>query len=180
MQLVDEVRIIRELELPDAMRLQSVRPPDALHRACADAGRLRHHRRGPVRGLGWGIGLGESHHACRNFRSERRNARRACLVAQQALEALPREAFLPAPDAGLGLAGPALDLVGADPVRTQQYDLGSPNLLLRRIAIPYERFQTQTIGGCNNNGNTGAHAPKSHAIDVNGIPSGIQMSDLIH
>jgi hypothetical protein len=80
------------------MRLQPVRAPDALHRACADTGRLRHHGRGPVRGCGWGIGLRESHHACRNFRSERRNARGACPVAQQALEALLREAFLPAPD----------------------------------------------------------------------------------
>jgi hypothetical protein len=41
-------------------------------------------------------------------------------------------------------------------------------------------LQTQTIGGCNSDGNTGAHAPNSHAIDINGIPSGTQMSDLIH
>src|SRR5260370_36276854 len=146
MQFVDEVGIIREVELREPMRLQSVRPPDALHGACADSGRLRHHSCGPVRGLGWGIGLGESHHACGNFRPERRNARRACLVAQQALEALPREAFLPTPDAGLVLAVPTLDLVGADPVRTQQYDLSSPNLLLLGISIPNARFQTQTIG----------------------------------
>jgi hypothetical protein len=164
MHLVDEVGIIGELELPDAMRLQSVRPPDALHRAGADAGRLRHHGRGPVRGRSRRIGLRESDHARRNFRSERRNAGGSGLVTQQTLEALQCEAFLPAPDAGLGLAGPTFDLAGAGPVRTQQYDLGSPNLLLGGIAIPHKRLQTQTIGGCNSDRNTSAHASDSHAI----------------
>src|ERR1700731_4930471 len=46
--LVDELGIIRELELADAMRLQPVGAPGALHRACADAGLLRHHGCGPV------------------------------------------------------------------------------------------------------------------------------------
>jgi hypothetical protein len=75
MQLLDEVGVVRELELPDAMRLQPVRSPDALNRAGADAGLLRHHGGGPVRGLSWRIGLRECHHACRNVRSEWRNAR---------------------------------------------------------------------------------------------------------
>ena len=39
-QLVDELRIVGELELPPAVRLQAVRLPDAPHRAGADAGRL--------------------------------------------------------------------------------------------------------------------------------------------
>ena len=50
-QLVDEVWIVRELELPDAMRLKPVRAPDALDGAGADAARLRHQSRGPVRCL---------------------------------------------------------------------------------------------------------------------------------
>ena len=102
------------------------------------------------------------------------------LVVQQALKALPHETVLPAPDAGLGLAGPANDLVGAEPVRAQQNNLGPPDLLLRGIAIPRQRLQSETIRWCNSDGNTGAHAPESHAIGVNGIPSGIQTSDLIH
>ena len=76
-QLLNEVGIIRELELPDAMWLQPVRSPEALHRAYADANLLRHQGRGPVRGLSWRIGLREGHHACRNVRSERPNARGA-------------------------------------------------------------------------------------------------------
>src|SRR6267142_1693253 len=46
------------------------------------------HGCGPVRGLSWRIGLRECHHPCRNVRSEWRNARGTCLVAQQTLEAL--------------------------------------------------------------------------------------------
>ena len=36
-QLVDELRVVGELELPTPVRLQPVRAPDALHRAGADA-----------------------------------------------------------------------------------------------------------------------------------------------
>jgi len=133
-----------------------------------------------VSGLGRGIGLRESHHACGNFRSEWRNARAARLVVQKALEALLHEALLPAPDAGLGLVGPPLDLVGAVPVRAQQHDLGPPDVLLWGIAIPHERLQTEAIRRANSDGNTGSHAPDSHATGFEGIPSGIQMSDLIH
>src|ERR1700745_2417945 len=154
MQLVDEVGVVRELELPDTMRLQPVRAPDALHRAGADAGLLRHYGSGPVRGLSWRIGLRECHHAGRNVRAERRNARGARLVAQQTLEALLHEAFLPAPDTGLGLAGPAHDLARAEPVRAQQDDLSPPDPLLRRIAIPHARLQKATVGRRGDDGQT--------------------------
>ena len=99
---------------------------------------------------------------------------------RETLEALPHEAFLPAPDASLGLAGPLHDLIGAESVRAQQDDLSPPDLLLRHIAIPHERRQTETIGWSNDDGNTRSHAPDSHAIGSSGIPQGIQMSDLIH
>jgi hypothetical protein len=45
---------------------------------------------------------------------------------------------------------------------------------------PHERLQLEPIRRVNNDGNTGAHAPDSHAIGSEGIPSGIQMSGLIH
>jgi hypothetical protein len=50
-QLVDELGVPGELELPDAMRLEPMSAPDALHRADADAGRLRHGCPRPMRGL---------------------------------------------------------------------------------------------------------------------------------
>jgi hypothetical protein len=50
-QLLDEVRIIAELEASHQMRLQSVGVPDAANAGFADAGRLRHGARRPVRGV---------------------------------------------------------------------------------------------------------------------------------
>jgi hypothetical protein len=88
--------------------------------------------------------------------------------------------LIPASARRSGLAGPALDLVSAEPVRAQQHDLGSPDLLLSGIAIPHKCLQPEAIRRANSDGNADAHAPDSHAIDFNGIPSGIQMSDLIH
>ena len=48
-QLVDELGIRGELELPDPMRLKPMGAPDALDGADADAGRLGHRGAGPVR-----------------------------------------------------------------------------------------------------------------------------------
>jgi len=179
-QLVDELRIIGELELPPAVRLQPVRLPDAPDRAGADTGGLGHHVGCPVCGLAWRTCQCQRHHALGNFGTERGNARGARLVAQQPRKACLGEALLPAPDAGLGLAGLVHDLIGAEPVCAQQDDLSPPHLLLRHIAIPHERLQTETVGRSNDDGNTRSHAPDSHAIGSSGIPQGIQMSDLIH
>src|ERR1700759_5265393 len=46
-QLVDKLRVVGELELPDPVRLETMRAPDALDRTCTDADRFRHHRGGP-------------------------------------------------------------------------------------------------------------------------------------
>ena len=53
-------------------------------------------------------------------------------------------------------------------------------LLVWGVAIPRESLQTATVGGLESNGDSGAHAPDSHAFSQMGIPSGIQMSDVIH
>ena len=47
-QLVDEGGVIGQLELPDAMRLEAVSPPDALHGTEAHADRLGHRPAGPM------------------------------------------------------------------------------------------------------------------------------------
>lgn len=65
----------------------------------------------------------------------RRNARGPRLVAQQPFKAFLSEALLPAPDAGLGLAGPPHDFDGANTVGAQQHDLGTPDMLLRTVAV---------------------------------------------
>jgi hypothetical protein len=60
---------------------------------------------------------------------------------QQAIEALLHEALLPAPDTGLGLAGPTHDLVRADPVGAAQDDFGAPNVFLGGVAVSESRLQ---------------------------------------
>jgi hypothetical protein len=99
-----EVRVVRELEGADAVRLEPVRTPDALDIGEADARRLRHGAPGPVGRLARRLGEREGDDPLSPPRAERRHARRAGLVAQKALHAFLGEALLPAPDAVLLLA----------------------------------------------------------------------------
>ena len=170
-QLVDELRIVGQLELPPAVGLKAVRLPDAAYRAGADAGGLRHHVGGPVRPLAKRILQRQRHHAPGHFRTERRNARGPRLVAQQSFEACRGEALLPAPHAGLGLAGLSHDLDGTGAVGAQQDDLGAPDALLRRIAVFDDSHQSLAIGWRNGEGYSCAHAPDSHSLSPKGIPS---------
>ena len=65
-------------------------------------------------------------------------------------------------------------------IRAQQHDLSPPDMLVWRVAVPREPLQTTAISGLETDGNSGSHAPDSHASGPLGIPSGIQMSDPIH
>src|SRR5450631_4723044 len=154
--------------------------PDALDGTCADTDDLRHHGRGPVGRLCWRGGLGERHDALGDVRSQRLDARGACLIVQKAVVTRLHEAFLPAPHAGLRLAGTEHDLIGANTVRAQQDDLSPPDMLVWGVAIPRQRLQTAAISGLESDDDTGSHAPDLHASSPLGIPSGIQMSDAIH
>ena len=51
LELLGELRVVRQLEGPDAVRRELVGLQDALHRAQADAGRLGQHPAGPVGGF---------------------------------------------------------------------------------------------------------------------------------
>ena len=144
-QLGDELGIVGELELAHLVRLQAVGTPDAVYRADADPDCRGHHRSGPVRGLGRRLGEGQFHHPLGHLGRQRRNTRGSGLVAQQALHALFSKAFLPAPDASLGLAGLAHDRVGAHTRGAEQHDTGSPDVLLRRVPIPHQRFEPQPV-----------------------------------
>ncbi len=179
-QPVDELRAVGELELPNPVRLKAMSAPDALDGTWANAGGLRHHRGGPVGRFGGRVRPGERHDTLGNIRIERCNARRPRLIAQEAVVPRPHEAFLPAPHAGLGFAGPAHDRVGADAVHAQQDDLGSPDMLVWCIAIPCERLHAAAIPGLESDGNSSSHAPDAHARRQMGIPLGTPMSDLVH
>jgi len=179
-QLVDELRVIGELELPPAVGLKAVRLPDAAHGAGADAGGFRHHVGGPVRGFARRILQRQRHHALGHFGTERRDARWPRLVAQQSFEACRGEALLPAPHAGLGLAGLPHDLDGTGAVDAQQDDLGAPDVLLWRIAVFDESHQSLAIGRRNGEGYSCAHAPDSHALSPKRIPSRTLMLGRYH
>ena len=90
------------------------------------------------------------------------NPRRPGLVAQQAVDPFLGEAFLPAPDAGLGLPRPAHDLDRAEAAGRKQHDLGPPGMLLRGVAVADDRLQAAAIDGAESDGDTGAHAPDLH------------------
>jgi len=179
-QLVDELRVGGEFELPDPVWLQTMRTPDPLHRTCADADGFRHHCSGPVGRLDGRIGSSKGDDTLGDIRPEWWDARGSRLIAQEAVITSLHEAFLPAPNTGLRLAGPAHDLIGANTVRTQQDDLSPPDMLVRGVAIPRESLQTAAVGRLKSDGNSGSHVPDSHATRALGIPSGIQMSDAIH
>ena len=154
--------------------------PDALDGADADAGRLGHRGAGPVRCFARRLLHGQPDDALGDGRIELRDARATRLVAQKPVHAFGGETLLPAPDAGLGLAGFAHDRVRPGPIGGQQYDLRPPNVLLGSVAVLYQAAKPIKVGGRDRNGNAGSHAPDSHAASPTGIPIGILMLDFVH
>ena len=75
-QLGNELRVTRQLELPDPVGLKPVRPPDALYRADADADRLGHRRRRPMCRLVARRTQRQRDDAVSDFPAERRNGAR--------------------------------------------------------------------------------------------------------
>ena len=147
-QLADELGIVGELELLDPMRLQAMCAPDALYRADADPDFLGHHGAGPVGRLGRRIGEHQRDHALGHIRAQRRNARGPRSVAQQAVAALLREAFLPAPDAGRRLASPAHDLVGTDAISAEEDDLSPrPKRIMKQTTLAISRMSLRRACG---------------------------------
>ena len=154
--------------------------PDALDRRNADAGCLSHCRACPMRGLGQRRLHGQRHDALGDSGVEFRDARGPRLVTQQPFKALRREAFLPAPDAGLGLARLSHDSIRAEPFSAQQNDPRSPSMLLERVTIADQGTEPIKVGRRDGKGDAGSHRPDSHPANRAGIPKGIQLSELIH
>src|SRR6202043_1429463 len=87
-QLVDELGVFGQLKLPDAMRLESMRAPDAPHRRSADACGLGHRRAGPVRRFAWRLLHGQRDDALGYGGVELGDARGPRLVAEESVDAL--------------------------------------------------------------------------------------------
>ena len=151
------------------MRLKPMGAPDALDGADADAGRLGHRGAGPVRCFARRLLHGQRDNALGDRGIELRNARGPRFVAQEPIDAFDRETLLPAPNAGLRLAGFAHDRVRADALGAEQHDLRPPNVLLRRIAILYQAAKPIQVGGGDGKGDAASHAQDSHAASPPGI-----------
>jgi hypothetical protein len=177
-QLGDELGILGELELAHPMRLEPMGAPDALNRADRNADGLGHHRARPVCRLSRRILKRQGDNPFHNILAQ--HAGGACLVAKKAVEAFLHEAFLPAPDAGFGLARPAHDLVRADAIGAEQNDLGSPHVFLGRVAILDESDEPLPVGWREGDENSSAHAAESHARQHTGIQKRTQALDFIH
>src|SRR5215211_5173886 len=165
--------IVRQLEGADAVRLKPVGAPDALHIGEADACCLDHGTPCPVRDLAERLGKREGDDPLSHLGPERGDARRARLVAKKAVDALCREALLPAPDRGLALARPSHDGRCAETVCCRQHDRGPPDMLLRAVTVRDDGMKPVTVRGGHFNGDPGAHAPDSHASIATGIPTGL-------
>ena len=169
-QFADEVRVVRELELPIAVRLQAMGTPDAPDRAFTDAGRRGHHRGGPMGRLDGRVRQRQRHHALGHFGPQGWNARRARFVTEKTIDAFLHEPLLPAPDARLRCARPAHDLVRSDAFRAQKDDCRPPHMLLCEVALLDHSFKTKAVGRADCDGNSGAHAPDSQMRSTLGIP----------
>ena len=156
-ELVDELRIIGQLELPNAVRLEAVGAPDPVNRTGADARFAGHQRGRPVGRLAGRRLMRSGGYPRDNLWGQRRDTRRAGLVAQQAFHPFLHEPLLPAPDARLGRVRPPHDLAGADPVSAQKHDLGAPDVLLRGVAILADPLKTLSVRGREVDDYTTAH-----------------------
>jgi hypothetical protein len=147
LDLGGEVRVVGPLEGADAVRLQAVDLPDALHGAEADADRLGHFAAGPVGGVFRRLAARQRQDAGDRRRRQRRAAGLARFVAQQPADALLGEAALPAPHRGpAGAAAPG-HLKGGQALRGEQHDARSLHMFLRRVAIVEDGGKSHAIHG---------------------------------
>ena len=67
-------------------------------------------------------------------------------------EPVLQKAFLPAPNAGLGLGRSPHDRVRADAIGGQQHDFSPPDVLPRRVAVLHHSLEPANSGGRNGEG----------------------------
>jgi hypothetical protein len=142
-----KVGIARALEGADAVRLQVVGLPDTLHRTQGDAHVSGHRPAGPVGGFAGRLGAGQGHHLAHRGIAQRRLARLARGIAQEALDPGLGVAPLPAPyrrPADPGAPGRRGD---TQPLGRAQEDPSPRHVLLGAVAIGHDRLQTSTILG---------------------------------
>ena len=130
--------------------------------------------------FGGPVGLGERHDALGDGRSQRLDARRPRLVAQETLITFCMKRSCQGQTRVFDLPGQRMISLLPTPSALNRTISSPPNMLVWGVAIPREHLQTAAICGFKSDGNSGSHAQDSHASGPLGIPSGIQMSDAIH
>ena len=98
-------------------------------------------------GFGGPIGLGEHYTTLSDIRPEWRDARRSCLIEQQAVVAGLREAFLASATNRFSNCGLAHDPIGVDAVGAHRDNPGAPDMRIRCIAVSHEGSQAAAIRG---------------------------------
>ena len=169
-ELLGKGRVVRQLEAAPAVRAEAVDLPDRLHRRWGNAGRLGHRAQRPVGRLVRRRGERQANDLGDPPGRHRRLARRTGLVAKQTLDAVVHEPLLPAPHAGLGLAGLGHDRRGPETLVALEDDPRPPDMFLRAFGVRDDRLQSLTIAGRDGKMDAGAHSPDSHDTAQNGIP----------
>ncbi len=162
MKLLNKGRILRELELPPAMRREPMGFPNPLNGRHAKPRCLRHGARGPVGRLARRRFLRETDHQSHLGFGHRRLARWARFVFEKTVDASLHEPLLPTPDRRFGLSGRRHDRARAEPFGRQQNDPSAPHMFLRRLRISDGTPQPRCCGFGDSNGYPAAHASRSH------------------
>jgi hypothetical protein len=118
-----------------------------------------HRPAGPVGGCAGRLGAGQGHHPVHGLVAQRRLARLACGVAEQAVDAGLGEPPLPATDRRPADPGAPCDLGDVQPLGRAQNDLRPRHVLLGAIAIGHDRLQTSTILGRDQRTDDLSHKP---------------------
>ena len=129
-EFLGEGRVGRQLEVAPAVRAETVSLPDRLHRRGGNTGRPGHRAQRPVGRL-----------------KRRRLLRQAHDLGDTTADTLVHEPLLPAPHAGLGLAGLGHDRRGAQTLAAEKDNMCPPDVFLRALGIRDDRAQSLTVAG---------------------------------
>ena len=158
-ELGGKAGIARALEGAQPVRLQFVRPPDALHRTHRDADGLGHRPAGPVGRLVRRLGARQCHHPRRGFRRDRRLAGLAGLVAQQTLDPALGKALLPPPHRRPADADALRHLLRRVPICRGEHDARPLDVFARPVAVGHDRRQLLALRSAQNHTYLLCHGP---------------------
>ena len=157
LELLSEVRVVRQLERPDAMRRELMGLQNALHRPQAHPRRLRQHPASPMGCLSWGWPERQRDDPLHGGGRQRRLTGLARLVARQPIDPFGHEPRLPGPHHRFRLARATHDLGSAAAVGCGQNDVGAPHMLLRRAAVRNNRLKPMAVRSRDVDGNSCSH-----------------------